>query len=378
VAPLKAVDLYCGAGGMSLGFMEAGFEVVAAVDSNPLNVEVHRDNLPAAPCWEADLGATSGRSILRRCGLRAGEVSVVFGGPPCQGFSEIGHRRRNDQRNEQVVRFAELVCQIQPRYFVMENVRGLLFRRHRKTVRRFVEKARSGGYEVVEPVRVLDASAYGVPQRRLRAFFLGFRRGESPPSYPDPVGEAPTVWDAIGDLPDVDAFPELADTDIYDGPLGAPSRYALALRLGRPAGSGLTGCGQTKHADGVRRRFARTAPGACEARSRCYRLAEDEVSFTLRAGTGPEAGSFTAARPIHPALARCITVREAARLHSFPDWFDFHSTKWHAFRQIGNSVPPLLAKAVAAAIARACAGDDVVRPNAPQGDPCQRAISQTA
>ncbi len=338
---------------MTLGFVEAGFDVVAAVDSDPTQLEAHRANLPQIRCLRADLRSTSARSILRNSDLRAGEAAVVFGGPPCAGFSEIGHRRRDDHRNDLVLRFAELVCDIRPRYFVMENVRGLLFSRHRRTVRHFREIAEAGGYELVEPVRVLDAAEYGVPQRRRRAFFLGYRQGEIPPSYPEPLGEPPTVQDAIGDLPEVDDFPDLLDADVYEGPLGAPSAYAATLRSGGARGAGLTGCSRTRHSDAVRRRFAVTAAGKRESKSRCQRLSADDVAFTLRAGTGPEGGSFTAARPIHPTRARCISVRESARLHSFPDWFEFHETKWHALRQIGNSVPPLLARAVASAVARA-------------------------
>jgi len=96
-----------------------------------------------------------------------------------------------------------------------------------------------------------------------------------------------------------------------------------------------------------------TEPGCYEAVSRFQRLEKDELAHTLRAGTGPARGSFMAPRPIHPVEARCITVREAARLHSFPDWFSFHPTKWHAFRQIGNSVPPRLARAVAKCVRQA-------------------------
>jgi DNA (cytosine-5)-methyltransferase 1 len=101
-----------------------------------------------------------------------------------------------------------------------------------------------------------------------------------------------------------------------------------------------------------------TEPGSNEAVSRFHRLEKDELAPTLRAGTGPVQGSFMAPRPIHPVEARCITVREAARLHSFPDWFCFHSTKWHAFRQIGNAVPPFLGRAVARSIRQVIVAED--------------------
>jgi DNA (cytosine-5)-methyltransferase 1 len=115
----------------------------------------------------------------------------------------------------------------------------------------------------------------------------------------------------------------------------------------------LTGCMRTVHTAKTIKRFGKTKQGAYEERGRFHRLAKGGLANTLRAGTGPAQGSFMAPRPIHPFQDRCITVREAARLHSFPDWFTFHPTKWHGFRQIGNSVPPRLARGVAESVRRA-------------------------
>lgn len=354
-----AVDLFCGAGGMSLGFRQAGFRVVAAIDADPLNVRTHAKNLPETLCWEADLGSLTGRAILRRCGLKAGAVDAVFGGPPCQGFSEIGPRKKRDERNRLLLRFATLVTELRPRYFVLENVRGLFFGRHGFLLQRFFQTVQERGYEVVTPMQLLDASDFGVPQKRRRAFVLGYQRHLTPPQYPSKaLVRPPTVAEAIGDLPNVDDFESLLTTDVYVADLGNPSPFAAELRRPRTPASasakpGLTGCQRTQHTAAVLRRFARTPPGQYEKRSRCYRLSNSGLAYTLRAGSGPEAGSFTAARPIHPEYARYITVREAARLHSFPDWFTFEPAKWHALRQIGNSVPPLLAQSVAGEILRA-------------------------
>jgi DNA (cytosine-5)-methyltransferase 1 len=170
------------------------------------------------------------------------------------------------------------------------------------------------------------------------------------------------VWDAIGDLPEVEDIDALLKSDVYVGPLGRPSAYAARLRTSSNGAPGrtfkLSGCQRTVHKPAVRRRFDRTSQGALEQRSRSYRLSADGVSFTLRAGTGPESpGHFTAARHIHPESPRYITVRESARLHSYPDGFQFSTAKWHALRQIGNSVPPLLAAAVAREILRAWKAD---------------------
>ncbi|MFH1744432.1 MAG: DNA cytosine methyltransferase [bacterium] len=360
------IDLFAGVGGMSLGFEQAGFDVAAAIEQDPINIRTHMENFRNCKTIRADLSRLSGRDLLDEANLFAGSVDVVFGGPPCQGFSLIGKREIQDERNQLLLHFARLVREIQPRYFVLENVPGLLLGDAIELFRAFSRQIRRAGYELVEPVRVLNATEFGIPQKRQRAFLLGFKKEIEPPSYPEPAsicddcGQflSPTVWDAIGDLAHLDDCPELFESDRYHGELGSPSRYVKSLCAYDTSedgidlrkilnGHGLGGCFRTKHSDATRRRFADTTPGTTEKISRFFRLACDGIAPTPRAGTGPDHGSHTAARPIHPKMPRCITTREAARLHSFPDWFEFHPTKWHGFRQVGNSVPPLLARAVA-------------------------------
>lgn len=365
-----SVDLFCGAGGMTLGFEQAGFDVLAAFDLEEFNIRTHRMNFPNTVAVVADLSKETGVSLRERARLGNQEVDVVFGGPPCQGFSLGGRKDLDDERNRLVYDFARLVRQLRPRYFVMENVKGFLSPHSRPVLRSFVRRIKLAGYEIVEPIRALNAAEYGVPQRRWRTFVLGYRKGEYPPSYPDPSdsvdvdGEPykPLVRDAIGDLWVIDEFKELLDTDCFNGELPpAESDYARIMRgylrsahdLSLPRywpSDGLTGCLRTRHSKKTAQRFAATAPGGAEPISRYIRLRWDDVSPTIRAGTGSDRGSHTAPRPIHPSSPRCITAREAARLHSIPDWFRLHGTRWHDFRQIGNAVPPFLARAVARSV----------------------------
>lgn len=235
-------------------------------------------------------------------------------------------------------------------------------------VNKFVECV-NANYSIVLPIQILNASDFGVPQRRQRVFILGYRRDMPSPFYPispyldkNSQSPKPSVWDAIGDLPNIDEIEELEDSDTYTGELPPTnSKYAKLLRgdihdetdysVARSVnGNGLSGCRRTKHNEDTIKRFSTTKPGTVEQESRLYRLSIDGQSPTLRAGTGKDYGSYSAPRPIHPVMPRCISVREGARLHSFPDWFQFHHTKWHGFRQIGNAVPPMLAKAVASSI----------------------------
>ena len=351
------IDLFCGVGGMSLGFEQAGFDVIAAFDFEPRNVETHEKNFPHCKTVQADISELSGEQLRKDSGLGDTELDVLFGGPPCQGFSMIGKRRLDDSRNLLLYDFARLVGEVKPRYFVMENVAGLMAGAAVKVLKSFIRRVKLAGYNVVEPVQVLCASDYGVPQKRKRVFILGARKGLPLPSYPDAsdyASERPTVWDAIGDIPDLDGIKYLLESDVLKRQLGKSSSYASSLHNDTPPwenaadghNGGLTGCMRTAHTATTIKRFAATLPGANEPVSRFHRLKKDGLANTLRAGTGPEHGSHTAARPIHPVYHRCITTREAARLHSYPDWFVFHSTKWHGFRQVGNSVPPRLAEAV--------------------------------
>jgi len=363
------IDLYSGVGGMSLGFEQAGFNIATAVDVDPIHIATHTENFPNCVGITADLAGVTGAEILTLAKLEGKEISVVFGGPPCGGFSIIGKRRYDDPRNQLLCHFARIVDELKPKYFVVENVRGLLIDPMTQLANEFIEEVDRVGYSVVSPIRILDASDFGVPQRRQRIFILGYRKNLPSPKYPltDIENDCSqmqeiSVWDAISDMPNIDDFEELERNDVFSGELPpAVSQYAKILRgeiedpndfsvTRKWNGDGISGCKQTQHKTETVRRFRETTPGTFESISRFYRLTKEGLSPTLRAGTGKEFGSYSAPRPIHPVYPRCISVREGARLHSFPDWFQFHKTKWHGFRQVGNSVPPLMARAVAKSV----------------------------
>ncbi len=357
------IDLFCGVGGLSLGFKQAGFDIVASVDHDPTNVEMYSKNFSESQCICADIAKISGKEIRSLARIGNKHVHVVFGGPPCQGFSMIGKRRPDDARNSLIYEYARLVKEIKPFYFVLENVPGILTGNMKKVVDSFVRRVKRTGYSIVEPIRTVNALDFGVPQRRQRVIILGYLKSLPAPSYSSFIDtkkaqlDPPTVWDAIGDLVKTNNNEIFYTQDVYNGKLGSCSDYAKALRGGikvkdkfsppkRPPGE-LTGCQLVNHSPETIRRFKETVPGSTEPISHFYRLDKSGFAPTLRAGSDRSRGLFTAARPIHPTLPRCITTREAARLHSFPDWFQFHPKKCHAFRQIGNSVPPKMAKALA-------------------------------
>ena len=365
------IDLFAGAGGLSLGFEQAGFDIAAAVEIDPIHAAIHEFNFPRTTTICKSVIDTSGAEIRQLAKLDRRDIDVVCGGAPCQGFSLMGKRALDDPRNSLVFHFLRIVTELQPKYFVLENVKGLTIGKHQQLLQEIVETFAKIGYKVLLPYRVLNAADFGVPQDRRRLFLIGARAGETLPIYPE-LGDRTTVWEAIGDLPDADKFPELMYRDWVTAKYSVGSNYAKKMRgllkdredygyLREFDRDILTSSMRTEHTNKIRQRFADTPLGKSEKVSRFLKLDPDGLCNTLRAGTGSDRGAHTSPRPIHPYLPRCITVREAARLHSYPDWFRFHITKWHGCRQIGNSVPPLLARAVARQIIQAMA----ITPNKP-------------
>jgi DNA (cytosine-5)-methyltransferase 1 len=367
-----AIDLFAGAGGMSLGFEQAGFDVAAAVEIDPIHCAIHKFNFPDCAVISQSVATLTGDEIRQRAGLEGKEIDCVFGGPPCQGFSMIGHRILDDPRNSLVMDFVRIVAELDAKTFVFENVKGLTVGKHRAFLDELVAAFASRGYQVGLPWKVLDAAYFGVPQHRQRLILFGTKKGIRLPDYPLPTTNpadakhvlpdlpvGPTCKDALDDLPDAEQFGILLEGDAVKTELRkAPSPYAAELRcltnnawhfgyVRNWAPGILTSSARTVHTDISINRFSATVPGNVEPISRFFRLPPGGLSNTLRAGTDGTRGAFTSPRPIHYKYSRCITVREMARLHGFPDWFRFHSTKWHGARQIGNAVPPPLARAIA-------------------------------
>lgn len=358
------IDLFAGAGGLSLGFEQAGFDIAAAVEIDPIHCATHEFNFPYSKTICASVVDLTGAEIRSLANIDDQDIDTVFGGAPCQGFSMIGKRALDDDRNQLVFHYVRLVKELKPKHCVFENVKGLTVGKHAKFLDELIEALEDAGYDVLLPYKVLNASFYGVPQQRHRLFLIGTRKGEPLPEYPKETDGAASVWDAISDLPNADDFPQLDKADFVHASWNTKAPYARILRgldddpndFGYKRmfdNSQLTSSLRTKHTELSQKRFLETKQGNTEPVSRFHKLAPNGFCNTLRAGTDSARGAFTSPRPIHPIHPRVITVREAARLHSYPDWFRFHVTKWHGFRQIGNSVPPLLGRAIASELMKA-------------------------
>ena len=365
------IDLFAGCGGLSLGFEQAGFDVVAAVEIDPIHAAVHEYNFPYGKTICADIKNITGADIRQMSGIGLRDVDVIVGGAPCQGFSLIGKRAIDDPRNQLIRHYLRIVSDIRPKYCVLENVKGLTVGKHKKFLAELVAELGKINYNVLLPYKVLNAADYGVPQNRERLFLIAARKDQVLPDYPKPASIRVTIKEAIKDLPDADGFDVLQERDSVAVKWRTTEKYARQLRgldtdatdfahQRRFNRDMLTSSLRTNHGEISRERFLATPQGETEPHSRFFKLAWRGQSNTLRAGTDSARGGFTSPRPIHPELPRVITVREAARIHSYPDWFRFNRTKWHGFREIGNSVPPRLARAVGANIIKALGVTPVV------------------
>lgn len=361
------VDLFSGCGGFSLGASQAGFHVVAAVDIDPDLSSSHRLNFANTRLIVDDITTLDLRKTL---GERAAStLEGIIGGPPCQGFSVMGKGRTGDPRNLLIAAFFRQVATIQPRFFVMENVKGLLAPGNKSTLDRELE-AIAHVYDVHGPF-VVDAGRFGAPTKRPRVVIFGFLRSSGaqfdPQSFQTDLAPEVTVRDALADLDGAMAIEDcnagfdwwnLAETSEH-------SDYAMAAKAAPPQDLGwptavvrmargeVSGMRRTIHSPAVTTRFASVPPGTRDKVGRHHRLEWGGVAPTIRAGTGKELGSFQSVRPLHPVEPRVITVREGARLQGFPDWFVFHPTIWHSFRMIGNSVSPPMGHALLQAVSSA-------------------------
>jgi len=357
----RVIDLFSGVGGFTLGALRAGFDVVAAVDNDARVGRAFKTNFPDCHLVSESIALLTARDIGREISA-AVPVDGVIGGPPCQGFSHIGRRQVDDERNSLFGHFFRIVAEVRPRFFVAENVEGILADKY--AAYREDALARVEGYKLLQPV-ILKSSDFGAPTERRRVFFIGYLEGAIEPLSIEDFRvrqnvERMTVGIALRGLPTrispawqswESGWRKLSwkgEGWFWDRIYGAiPEGVgdSEAIRRLREFGE-VSGCQGTRHSSAVTERFSVLGGGQVDRPSRARRLDRSGLCPTIRSGTGPDHGSHQAVRPIHPTQPRVITPREAARLQGFPDWYQFDETKWHSFRQIGNSVSPILAEGI--------------------------------
>lgn len=330
----RVIDCFCGAGGLSLGFEQAGFEVEYAFDIDEPSIETYKKNpqYHHGPAFVRDIYKVSKASIEQDLGHNLGQIDVVIGGPPCQGFSVQRRGDNIDPRNQLVLEYVRLLKDIKPKFFIMENVGGILSTRGQPFVKALFENMEAEGYSILQ--KKLTASSYDVPQDRKRVIIVGELTNGKPTSfeYPEPhVGPKKTVREAIYDLMDK------TEADVPNH----KSDKLSDLNLKRIQVI-TEGQGQDSLPDELQLECHKKNNGHRHLDT-YGRMAWDQPSPTITA----RFDSFSRGRFGHPVLDRTITLREGARLQTFPDAFEFVGTKVEVARQIGNAVPPELAKSVA-------------------------------
>lgn len=355
------IDLFSGAGGMSLGAEAAGIEVVFSVESDRHAAETYSHNHPGVELFASNICTLEKIGIGRRT-----RPLVVFGGPPCQGFSTSNQRTRSSDNpaNWLYKEFLRIVGSVKPEWVVFENVKGIMETEAGRFFRLVLKGISGLGYNCTHDI--LNAADFGVPQQRFRLFIIGSRKGVAD-RFPRPeVAKHVTVREAIADLPEL---PNGASEAWRGYRTEASSAYAKKMR-GRMEHS--ANHLVSHNADHVIERYRHISPGGnwediphglmdnYKDRTRCHtgiyhRLRDDRPSVTL--------GNYRKNMLIHPREDRGLSVREAARLQSFPDRFEFKGSIGFQQQQVGNAVPPLLAEAVFRAVAEVARGTRPAKSN---------------
>lgn len=353
---MKYIDLFCGCGGLSLGFKQAGFTSVAGIDFNAAASRTYCLNFPESKAICVDIMEMDKGLILKNLGNIA-DVDVIIGGPPCQGFSNANKNyvEEDDPRNKLFFEFVKFVELANPKVVVIENVPQIITKNNGYAKKRITEIFEERGYTVANAI--LNASEYGVPQKRLRNFFIITRGEPFDMSSIKKCSTVPTVKEAIGELYQFeDENPE--NRRLSEAPLTPYQRYLRSAdstvpnhdihypaKIQQERISHVPQGGNWRNVPEelwVTNRTTRT--GRSNRHSSAYkRLKEDDVSVTIDAGN--QHSNY-----YHPIFNRIPTVREAARLQSFPDDFVLTGTMTEQYLQVGNAVPPLIAKCIAEAI----------------------------
>jgi DNA (cytosine-5)-methyltransferase 1 len=359
---LTAIDLFCGAGGLSEGFRQAGFHVLAGQDLDPVFGQTFVATHAEASFLAGPIQEVSATELMRAAGVKSGQLDVIVGGPPCQGYSVYNHQRgTDDPRAGLFHEYLRIVKEIQPRWLVMENVTGITSIAGGAIVREIQLRMREFGYRV--EMQLLKAEEFGVPQERRRIFFIATREDVAAIPFPKQThgqGLQPfvTVWDAISDLPSLENG---EDSGLLRYQKSPQTAFQALLRGDR---SIIHNHSAPKLSKVNQERMQHIPPGGSwrdipfdllptgmkkakrsDHTKRYGRPKKEDLSCTILTKCDVHWGAY-----IHPEQDRAFSVREAARLQSFPDSFDFKGSRTEQFVQVGNAVPPLLGKAVATAL----------------------------
>lgn len=383
---MKSIDLFSGAGGLSCGLKQSGFTALIANELVPQYAETYKINYPETHVIVGDVRNVCEKNILKMLNVVEGEIDLIAGGPPCQGFSiNAPIRSLDDARNHLFKDFLRVVSAVKPKAVLIENVPGIISLGKGTVVEQIYKELQSLGYSVSH--RILFAGHYGIPQMRFRTVFIAIKNFNQEISFPEPrfaakavanftgakelcLASLPlfsqplqshvSVWDALSDLPEIENGQSISPNKYLEKPLNAFQEYLrlnssklsahycakiAEINLERlkhiPQGGSWRDIPEDLLPAGLKR--ARRS----DHTKRYGRLHPQALCSTVLTKCDPHWGSF-----FHPVQDRVISVREAARIQSFPDDYQFSGSITQQYEQIGNAVPPLLGKAI---------GDEIVK-----------------
>lgn len=377
---MKSIDLFAGAGGLSCGLKQSGFTPLLANELVPQYAETYQLNHPETQVIIGDVRQVCETNLKKMLGVKEGEIDLIAGGPPCQGFSiNAPIRTLDDERNHLFKDFLRVVSSLQPKAVLIENVPGIVSLGKGTVVQQIYAELEALGYKVKH--KILFAGHYGIPQMRFRTVFIGIRKHKGEISFPEPEFAAKAVanftgakelcisipplfypnlkpqvnvWDALSDLPEIENNQTTSPKKYALKPQNSYQKYLrndckkltahycarlAAVNLERlkyiPQGGSWRDIPHDLLPDGLKR--ARRS----DHTKRYGRLHPDALCSTVLTKCDPHWGSF-----FHPTQNRVISVREAARIQSFPDSYLFSGSITQQYEQVGNAVPPLLGKAI--------------------------------
>jgi len=309
------VSTFAGCGGSSLGYSMAGYRELLAVEWDEMAATTFKLNFPAVPMFHGDITALSVEECLSLAGIRKGELDVLDGSPPCQGFSTAGSRKYADSRNNLFMEYVRLLRGLKPRCFVAENVSGMVQGKMKLIFAEVLRELKASGYRV--RARLLNAMYYGVPQSRERLIFIGIREDlDLEPSHPKGQTIPITTWQAIGHLGN-EQIPERGHVWLDESPQGRNTKTWVKAMKAKP--------GENYAGQRIRGRW-------------------DRSSFTLTTGFPVH---YLSSVGCHPRFTRTYSLLERRLLSSFPEPFKFTGTMQAGIKQTGNCVPPLFMRAIA-------------------------------
>jgi len=336
----KIIDLFCGVGGFSLGFEMAGFESVYAIDHWSDAVATYNKNRKKETAKTTDIHDLTSEMLLQL--KQEHEIIGVIGGPPCQGFSTVGTRKIDDERNHLYLEYYRVVKILRPKFFVIENVKGLMTLNKGMFKQDIMERFGLLGYTITEP-KVLNSASYGVPQFRERVFFIGVLDAKF--EFPEAFDYQVSTSDALSDLPSLDKISEHYETYPYwDEPATDYQKFMRSNSLV------VTNHNHTQHTEQTINIIAMVPDGGGikDLPPEYWNIRKYNKAFQRMNSLLPSITIDTGHRNyFHYKENRVPSVRECARLQSFPDDFHFLGTKSSQYKQVGNAVPPLLGKVIA-------------------------------